>query len=133
MKFKFRGKTRDKWVYGSLVESGEKRLIVQGKNFVEVDPATVGMYTGFRDADGKEIYQGDIVMLETKDTEEGWERFRGVVVWEDGCFWVQAIHETFSFARWCLLKDAFEWYDVKVTGNLFDKPVEDGNGKGGKK
>lgn len=122
---KFRGKRikTGEWVYGYYVKTpeGGHRIYLQPfssasqNTWFYVDPATIGQYTGCKDLDGNEIYEGDIVTIESIHMipQAG---FKGEVKWMESGFYVdngQEAHPVWSDA-----------YTLSIIGNIHDKPTE---------
>jgi uncharacterized phage protein (TIGR01671 family) len=134
-KIKFRGKRIDngEWVQGyffasqmsgafillSRIEARKNKSGMSMKDKLEqyeVDPATVGQYTGLKDKDGVEIYEGDIVS--GRDSLQEGFLVTGVVDYENGSFIIKsdlAIHY-----RW--LEVEMYFYELKVIGNSHENP-----------
>lgn len=121
---KFRGKRLDngEWLYGSLVILNGRYFIFDDANRHEVDPATVGEFTGLKDRNGKEVYEGDIIRFSNPYLiiSQGKQSF-GMVKYYDALA---------GFALYNSSEDKFpmecDWLKIdgstKVFGNIHDNP-----------
>lgn len=120
---KFRGlTTSDEWVYGFLSVLSKKHYEIDAGSYIsnrygspfayKIQPETIGEYTGLKDRNDKEIYEGDIV--------EKFGLYRSTVEFVDGSFGYMTYYDEFiSFAG----NHNFDWdsgksMQIEVMGNI---------------
>lgn len=125
---KFRGKRTESqdWIYGWLRQTGHEDIEKSNGQYIKtvkyyqiqddkynsqfVVGETIGQYTGLKDRNMKEIYEGDIVYIIP-------ENETGVVEWENEIARYVVIYDN-------IITDFDNWYgkDLEIIGNIYDNP-----------
>lgn len=86
---------------------------------VEVDPATVGQYTGLKDCKDKPVFEGDIVRL-FSDVKRTFDISDGEVKWCRGAF---VVGNGDGFRSSLSVVASYDWVlRGEVIGNIHDNP-----------
>ena len=129
---KFRARRKNgKWVVGNFINHFSTYFKTEERNSIflpkpendnggywveDIDPETVGQFTGLYDCDGKEIFEGDILLVNSTN-----KIFTGVVTWDKN----EAYYKLFYFDNNIIKQTPlFRWLytDIilEVVGNVHD-------------
>lgn len=140
----FRGKRKDngEWVEGFFGIKGEcnsrkeKYCIMQSTltasaydtyfTDYDVDPESVGQFTGISDKNGTPIFEGDLLESRISENPEDWKIWR--VGFEDGTFTFESVRKSVKSRRKyrhelnMLCIDEVKFYGLVLIGNIYDNP-----------
>lgn len=109
----------EKDIHGIFDDSGLSNPVnwegtIHRASYIEVDPETVGEFTGLLDKNGKEIYEGDIATYYVCETHQ--KPFIGEVDYDEtvGRWRLNNIYES-NFAE-------IYWDRFEVIGNIHENP-----------
>lgn len=122
---RFRGKSsRDgEWFFGNLYDKdtkGNTHIMSLERGCLVIDPDTVGEFTGLRDKNGRDIYEGDIYW---RDPAKGWSSQAYCVEYCNGAWigkdsdggYLTLIEEDSD-----LISNQLDY--IEVVGNIHDNP-----------
>ena len=124
---KFRGRcVNGGWAYGFLCHDASRRSELYSDWFISnrvgkpyacpIDPSTIGQYTGLKDKNGVEIYEGDVIESSC---------YKHVVIYDDDNARFAAVNvRHLNIEMWgcALTKEWIEDFGKEVVGNIHDNP-----------
>lgn len=116
--YRFRGwsKLQQEWIYGSLITSPKSGEIYIGNSSVSepVEPGSVGQLTGFWTDDLRNIYEGDILLINDGEEETAynvlWDEVKAMWCGDDESGYT---HPLFDFSM--------KGYSIQIVGNQWER------------
>ena len=124
IKFRAQDIASNKWLYGDLRHHKEDVCIFEqeGNKGEQVKRDTVGQYTGMHDKNGKEIYEGDIVLV-SDWTSVYASDYKGTVCFQRGQ-WVVSYEKYGCEMAPRLFFDDFSDRKTTIIGNIHELPTK---------
>lgn len=94
-----------------IIENRQKESMLNRNVTHQVDSSTICQFTGLKDCEGNEVWEGDIVEREIYDLFKGSSKVKAVIEYMDGAF--VAITDGIPYSLY------FKY--IKVIDNKFDK------------
>jgi len=116
---KFRGKRVDnnEWVIGNLLDNGITKFFILSENAYNFDEyetvisQSIGQFTGFKDKNGVNIYEGDII-------EKHFTKFE--IIWNEGAWQLTQINDWYK--QQFYIAHLFDYEKALVVGNIYENP-----------
>ena len=123
IKFKAKRLDNNTWIEGYfyaecgntyIIEDRQSESMLNRNEAHQVDPSTVCQFTGLKDSEGKEIWEGDIVH-DSYDLLCIDNLYKVVYIEEEGAFAFKSLDKVDNYEPFVNLLEAY------VVGNKFDK------------
>lgn len=117
IKFRAKCKYTNRFIYGDLLHTSSGVRISEEDGDYEILPETIGQYTGLKDINDADIYEGDICRCINCEDEE----YLSKIEFDDGAFKIEVTGCDYDYTAigWALNNDIQE---IEIIGNIYENP-----------